>query len=192
MGPQATIFGPSFSPRAIASRSGNTSAATSPMSRIPSTPLATSIFRSRGASRKWECMSHRPGMTNSPAPSITLAPEGAFRLLAGPTEAISRPRIRMVMSRRGFRAPGSTIVTCVIAISLDCATTHPVKNNKALAEPSERRNEKEGMRFSPLRSNIRKGDEAGLSDTTRHRPVPRGCELVQSEESATLSYWLKC
>src|SRR3984893_1607478 len=76
-------------------------------------------------------MSHSPGITNLPVPSITLSEVGIVTCFARPTAAMSCPRTRMVMSRCGLLRPGSMMVTCVSARPPDCARTTLANPNSA-------------------------------------------------------------
>src|SRR5271165_4342150 len=173
MGPQATIFGPSCWPWAIASRRGNTSLATPPMLRVPRTPLAMSIFRSRPASRKCECMSHSPGITNLPVPSITLSEVGIVTCFARPTAAMSCPWTRMVMSGCGLPTPGSMMVTCVSARPPDCVRTTLANPNSAQSTNRERK------------IDLKPWDRITTLDTGREPFVPARDELSCSADCAS-------
>src|ERR1700675_1731804 len=76
-------------------------------------------------------MSHSPGITNLPVPSITVAEAGIVTCLARPTAAIFCPRTRMVMSCCGLPTAGSMMVTCVSARPPDCARTALANPNSA-------------------------------------------------------------
>src|SRR5208337_1322127 len=146
IGPLATILGPSCWPAAIASRRGKTSLAGPPMLRIPRTPLATYILRSRGASRKCICISQRPGITYMPVPSMTLAEGGSLTAFERPTEAIDRPWMRMVISCKGWGSPGLMMVMWVMARPEDCARRRPCGAANAVRKKRVRRRERNGRR----------------------------------------------
>jgi hypothetical protein len=134
--PLATIFGPRSWPFAILSRNGYTSAPAPPILRIPSTPLATYIFRSRSAFRK--CVSQRTGIRNFPEASTTWAVPGILVFRAEDTDTIWPSRTTTVMSGCCLPAPGLMTVTCTMANPPDWAMARGEKTLSAITRNIQR------------------------------------------------------
>src|SRR5271157_3769312 len=117
-------------------------------------------------------MSHSPGITNLPVPSITLSEVGIVTCFARPTAEMSCPRTRMVMSCCGLPTPGSMMVTCVSARPPDCARTTLANPNSAQSTNRERN------------IDLKQWDRVTTLDTRREPFVPARDELSFSSDCA--------
>ena len=96
--PAVWMSGPMSSPRRTRSRKLSVCGPPDRM-RTPVTPVATNR-PSAHSSRKWTCMSLRPGMRNRPRASTRVAPSGSSMSAGGPTASTRPPPMRTVMPGR--------------------------------------------------------------------------------------------